>query len=217
MWAVTRRSASRPLRAAIVSAIAPCSARLSGRMIVVPLASRESSTRQGRSAVTTESKTASRRGLPSRATIDWWKRRSAPITSKSAPPGTSARGARAGTIHGKALAAGALREGGEGLADRRDLCRSRLPAGAPGAALEPPPHLVDVDDLLGADGGDEGAAVRLVADQALLAQHLQRLAQGGTGDADRFGERDLAQLRPRGELTGDDVGAQQGGDLVDRR
>src|ERR1700753_272863 len=154
MWAVSRRSASRPVRAAIAAAIASCSARLSGRMIVVPLASRESSTRQGRRAVKTEAKTASRRGLPSSATIDWWKRRSAPITSKLSPPVTSARAA-------KALLTGGV------------------------SAADPPPHLVDVDDLLRADRGDEGAAVGLVADQALLAQYLQRLPQGGPGDADR--------------------------------
>ena len=67
----------------------------------------------------------------------------------------------------------------------------------------------------GSGRGDGDAAVGLAGGQALGDQDGQRLADGRPGDAERVGERDLAQRRPGLELAVEDRPPQLVGDPVD--
>ena len=64
-----------------------------------------------------------------------------------------------------------------------------------GVALELGAHLCDVHDVVGIDGGDEGATPRLHGHQVLQRQPLDRFAQRRASDPHLVHELVLAQDR----------------------
>ena len=74
-----------------------------------------------------------------------------------------------------------------------------------------------VADGVGVGAGNADAAVGLAGGQTLGDQEREGLAQGRPGDAERLGERDLAQRRTGLQLALEDGSTQLLGHPVDRR
>ncbi len=83
--------------------------------------------------------------------------------------------------------------------------------------LEHGPGAGHVADRVGVGARDADAAVGLAGGQTLGHEQREGLAQGRPGDAERLGERDLAQRRTGLQLALEDGSAQLLGHPVDRR
>ena len=80
--------------------------------------------------------------------------------------------------------------------------------------LQLQPQGVDLLRLLGREGADEEASVRLGSDQPLLLEPRQRLAQRDLADAQLGGQRVLADGKVGADFAGKDAVAHQLDELV---
>ena len=88
---------------------------------------------------------------------------------------------------------------------------------AGGPALERRAQVVDLADVDAAQGHHERAAPRLLLDQALGAQELERLAHGPAADVELAGDAGLDEMRAAGQAAGQDLGPQDVGRVLGER
>ena len=107
--------------------------------------------------------------------------------------------------------------GVQGAVHERPLFLGRLAPAPDAGALEHQPGRAHVAHGVGLRARDRDPAVGLAGGQPLGDQHGERLAHGRPRDAQRGGDRDLAQRRTGLELAVEDGPAQLVGDPVDGR